>query len=588
MTPAAQAARAFASPEPSPSYSPHPQPASADSSAGLRATELAASPVSPQAATEAAVLAMRSEPLLSGGTHAREAQTDGNNLPPLLPVSNVMDFDPVPVMESPPVAANSPRGTASVPAPVSVPTAPVTVSQVIAQKPLYLPLPKAEPAAVERSVPAVSRAIQQTDLSIAMAPQAPAMLRPVGAFSYTGPAAATRVPPSSDRYIPAIGFSPSRARVARDPPADPPAGPLLGHARQQSYTMHPPPAVPQQMTLSNSGGAPAVYAQETFSVPAVAGSIMSAAPMDLSMAHSTGAVYGPGVTSTPLAATTALSSGPASITAAAPVQMLTQTAPSAATYRAGPPFPMPPAGQSDNPTGHLQSPMRQLQATDVLPSDAAQLPTPTQDARIDFGPSPVLATGLDAAPSSPPVAPVGPRIIPVDPTLSTALSQRMCMPPTPAETVSSAASAAASFAPASAGLSGAVFTAPDAANLILTPGGSHPGGLVPGGLASGSQGIAPGPLQAGQTVVPGPAAEGIEHGLQASNSDAWSDADSVTAEPFTQTWHGHSTQPGPVCEGTETHSDAWSDSASSDPGTPISGSQAMVGVPYCLPAHACC
>ena len=581
VTPAAQAARAFASPEPSPSYSSHPQPASAGSSAGLRATELAASPVSPQAATEAAVLAMRSEPILSGGTHAREAHTDGSSLPPLPTVSNNTDFDPVPVVESPPVVEKSPRGIASFPAPVSIPTASVTVSQAVTQEPLNLSLPKAEPTAVNRSMPAVSRAIQQTDLSTAMAPQAPAMLRPLGAFSYTVPAAATRVPPSTDRYMPAIGFSPSRARVAREPPADPPAGPLLGHARKQSYTMHPLPAVPQQVTMSTSGGAPAVDKQEAFSVPAVSGSIMSAAPMALSMAHSSGAVYGPGVTSTPLAATTGLNRNAASITAAAPMQnLIPQTAPSVATYRAGPPPVLSP-GQFDNPPGHLQSPMRQLQATDTSPADVAQLPTPTHAAGIGFGPSPVLATGLEAAPFSPPVSPAGPRIIPVDPTLSAALSQCVCVPSTPAETASSAASVAASAAPASAELSGAVFTAPYAANLVLTPGRSIPGGLLPGGLASGSLGIAPGPLQAGQTAVAGPVAEGTEHSLQALDLDTWSDADSVMAESLTQTWHRHSTQPGPVCEGAETHSDVWSDSASSDPGTPISGSQAMVGVPYC-------
>ena len=574
-TPAAQAARAFASPEPSPAYSPHPQPASADnSSVGLRVTELAASPVSPQAATEAAVRAMRSEPILSGGTHAREAQTDGSNLPPLPSVSKNRYFDSVPVvLESPAVVESSTRGVDSVPAPISIPIASVTVSQAITQEPLYPPLTKAEPTADNRSMPAVSRSIQQTDLPVTMPPQAPATLRPVGAFSYTAPAAATGVPPSSDRYIPAIGFSPSRARVARNPPA----GPLLGHARKQSYTMDPLPAVPQQTILSTSDDAPAGYKQETFPVPAVSTSTMPAAPMDLSRTEvqSTGAVYGSGVTSTALATGTALGSHPALSSTTAPMQVLTETAPSVAAYTTGPPVLS--SAPLENATWYPGSPVRQLHAT---PADTAQLPMPTQAAGISFGPPPVLGTGQEAAPFSLPVASAGPGVIPTGPKMApTALSQGVYVPPTPAKTASSAASGASSVASASAE-SGTVFAAPDAANLVLTPGGSTPGGLVLGELASGSQGIAPGPLQAGQTWAPGPVAEGTEDVLQASDSNAWSDADSITAEALSETWHGRCTQPGPVCEGIETNSDVWSDSASSDPGTPLSGSQATVGVSY--------
>lgn len=569
-TPAAQAARAFASPEPSPSYSPHPQPASADnSSVGLRAAELAASPVSPQAATEAAVIAMRSEAILSDGTHAWEAQTDGSSLPPLPSASYNRDLDPVPVMESPPVVESSARDVDSVPAPVSIPTPSVAVSQATTQEPQYLPLSKAEFATVKTNTPAISRLIQQTNLPVGMPPQAPIGLRPVGAFSYTVPAAATGVPSSSDRYIPAIGFSPSRARVARDPPAGPP----LGHVRKQSYTVDPLPAVPQQRPTSND--ALAVYEQEPFNVPAASASTMPEASMDLSRTETqlTGAVYGPGVTSTALATGTTLSSHPAVSSTTAPMPVLTETAPSVAAYTAGPSVPS--TGFLQNPEWYSESPTRQLHATDVLPADAAQLPTPTQAAGVGFGPPPMLATGLGAAPFSPPVASAGPGVIPIGPTVApTAPLYGVCVPPSSAETVFSAAS----VAPASAELSGTVFTAPDAANLVLTPGESTPRGLVLGGLAPGSQGIAPGPLQAGQTVAPGPVAEGTEHVLPASDLDAWSDADSVSAEPLSQTWHGRSSQPGPVCEGIETNSDVWSDSASSDPGPPLSDTQAKVGV----------
>ena len=243
-------------------------------------------------------------------------------------------------------------------------------------------------------------------------------------------------------------------------------------------------------------------------MPAVLASTTPTAPMDLSMAHSTGAVYGPGVTSTPLATDTVLGSHPAISTAAAPVQVLTQTAPTGITCPSGPP-PVPPAQQFANPIGHLGNPPRQLHATGALPADAAPLPTPAPAARIGFDAPPALATAHQAAPVSP------------------------------------------------------------------------PGGLVLREPPSESQGIAPGPLQAGQIMAPGPVAEGTEHSLQASESDAWSDADSVMAEPLSQTWHERSTQPGPVGEGVETNSDAWSDSASSEPGTLISGSQAMVRVPYC-------
>lgn len=546
---------------------------------------MAASPVSPQAATEAAVLAMHSEPILSGGIHAREAQTHGTDrqmtptdrqtaqvaqtdssalLPLPTATSKSRDFEAVPVIRASTAVDTTVRGFEStIPAPVSIPT-PIgmtaTVLQAATQEPVHLQPPRVEPTAVERSVLPPSSSFQQADLPVMIPSQAPAILRPVGAFAYTAPAAPTGAfPPSTDRYIPAIGFSPSRARVARDPPADPP----LSRIRTQAYTVDPPPAVPQQTPLSSTRGVAAtVGVQETSTIPAVSTGTISAAPVDLSRtgAQAIGAVYGPGVTSMPLASGAPLSSHPA---VSSTSQGLTQTALPVATIIAGPAPVGAPAGQFGNPTEQLGNPTRQLQATG----------TPPEAAAVPFGPPPVLATGLQAAPFSPPVASGGPGVVPTGPTLSaTAVPQVVGLPATSAQTI------AASFAPVPAEPYGGVFVAPAAAYLAYTPGGSTT--EVPGALGPGPQGTAPGPLQAGQTMGPGPVAEGTEHSLQASDSDVWSDADSaMEEEPLSQA----GLESGPVCEGIETNLDVWSDSASSEPGTPISGSQAVVSASSCCP-----
>ena len=548
---------------------------------------MAASPVSPQAATEAAILAMRSEPILSGGIHAREAQTHGTDrqtaqvvaqtdssvlLPLPTETSKNMDFEPVPVIEASTAVDTTVRGFDSATlAPVIIPPPTdmaATVSQAATHEPEHFQPPRVEPTAVERSMLPPSSSFQQAGLPVMTPSQPPpAILRPVGAFSYTAPAAPTGVPcpPSTDRYIPAIGFSPSRARVARNPPADPPADPLLGRVRVQAYTADPLPAVPQQNPLpSTRGVAATVGVQEASTIPAVSTGTMLATPVDLSRTEtqSTGAVYGPGVTST-LASGTPLSSHPAP---SSPSQGLTQTAPPAATIVAGP-FPVgSPAGQFGNPTEQLGNPTRQLGAS---PVDAGQLLTPPEAAGVPFGP-PHMAAGLQAATFSPHVATEGPLLVPTGPTLSpTALAQGVGLPVTSAETIG----IVASVTPVPATPSGSVFVAPDATNLVSPLGGSTMG--VPGALAAGPQGTAPGPLQAGQTMAPGPVAEGTE--LQASDLDAWADADSAMEEeeePLSQA--GLRSESGPVCEGIETDSDVWSDSAASEPGTPISSSQAVV------------
>ena len=481
---------------------------------------MGASPVSPQAATEAAVTAMRSMPLVSTGTDAREAQTHGIDLPLAPVVSNQREFDPVPVIERSPVASSSAREFDSVSAPVSTrtPTGMTTTVLLPAiQEPLYAPIPEPEPTVIDGSLTASSNSFQPADLPVAMPPQAaversmmasigslqPANLpvamplqaptgpRPVGAFSYTALAAPSGMPPpSTDRYIPAIGFSPSRTRVARDPPPD-----SLGHIRKQSHTMNTLPILPQQGTSLPRGDAAVGYRQEISPyTPAVSANTVYAAPMDMRRtdAQSTGAVYGPGVTSTPLAPDRTVNHPAVSMTSA-PVDIVTQAAPTIATYTAVAPAP---------PTGHVVNPTAQMHATDVSPLYAAQLPSPVVSSQGGWSPSGGLG-------------PVG-----------------------------------------------------------VVPGGSQYQGS-PGGLVPGSQEAA-GPLQAGQTMTPGPVGEGTEPSLQASGSDSWSDGESVMADALPQTWQERSAQSGPVCEGVETNSDVWSDSASFDPGTPISSSQAVV------------
>lgn len=558
---------------------------------------MAASPVSPQESIGTAVAAMQSTPILSLATDVREAQTEGRNPPPMLSVSKQRDFDPVPVAPSPPAVLCSPAtavaAPVSLPAPTGMTTA--TVLPPTVQQPLPAPEPRADPIVVGRSITASSICtFQPTELPVAtpaqasmtrpvaLAPQVmmprpvavvpqAMMQRPVGAFSYTAPAVAHSLPPSTDRYIPAIGFSPSRARVARDPPADP----SLSHLRRPSYPLDPLPAVPQQPSVSTQSNPTLVYIQEAPSpscMPAVPASI-STRDLTRTEAQSTGGVYGPGVTSNPLAAGVT-ASNPKISTTAAPVQLSAQTAQTVATYNTGPPEPT----------------MRHWHANGSLPAYAAQLPAPEAVGPPSVAPI-VSATDLTADYVGPLVESGGAAPVPVASTAAaTAIvsSQSMYGSPGVAENASAQPVQATGFA--------GVFTSSiHPANLVSTQEGlvpGAPGGLlsgtvqyqeVPGGLVLGSQDITAGPLQAGQTMTPGPVAEGAEEerGQLGTDSDAWSDADSALAEPLSQAWHKCSAKPGPVCEGVETNSDAWSDSASSDPGTPVSGNQAAVSISSC-------
>lgn len=601
---------------------------------------MAASPMSPQECTEAAVAAMQSESILSPPTDAQTAQTGNTNLPPPQSVSTKRDFDPVPVIEPPPVLCSPATAVA---APVSIPvptgltpttTTTTTVSPPTVQASLQAPAPRVEPPAVDRNMIGSYSAFHATELPVATAPQ-PTMPRPLGAFSYTSPAVSTSLLASTDRYIPAIGFSPSRTRVARDPPVEPP---LMGHLRRPSYPLGPlplPPMPPQQPTVSRQADPALVYTQEPPSVsstPAVPASVSSAATRDLTGvdAHSTwasygpgvstggaygprvptggfygpgistGGVYGPGVTSTPLAAETT-ATHPSVTTTATLVHVLPQTEPTppVTAYTAGPPKPtigqLQPTGALPAYTAQLSSPAEGEPRVSSVPPSGVTTDFTVAGLAVDSMASRGAAfssTGSTAAPA------------PAAPTAATvAASQSGYVYPRVAESASAQSMQA---------VTGNVFTSPHAATqeglvpgglvsggLVpegLVPGGLVPGGMqpqqvsegllvsgsvqhqqVPGGLVPGSQGIAPGPLQAGQTTTPGPVAEGQEEdSLLASDSDAWSDADSALAEPLSQAWHERSAQPGPVCEGVETNSDVWSDSASSDPGTPVSSGQAAV------------
>lgn len=571
---------------------------------------MAASPVSFQESIDTVVAAMQSTPILSAATDAREAQTKCHDPPPMLSVSKQRDFDPVPVAPSPPPALCSPP--TAVAAPISLPAPTGMTTATFLPSTVQQPLPTLEPRAVStvvgRSMTALSTAPPQVTIprpvattpevtippAVAMAPQftirgpvamAPqvtmprpvavvpqaTMPRPVGPFSYTAPAVATGLPPSTDRYIPAIGFSPSRARVARDLPADP----SLSHLRRPSYPLDPLPAMTQQPSVPTQSNPALVYTQEASS-----SSFMPADPASISTrvltrteTQSTGEVYGPGVTSIPLAAEIT-ASHPAVITTAAPVQVSAQTASTAATYPAGPP---------EQSVGHRH-------ATGFLPAYAAQLPAPAEAVGAPSVASTVSLTDLTAAHAGPLVQSGGAASVPKASTAATAVasSQSMYAPPVVAETASAQPMPAAVFADVPA-------SSPHPVNLVSTQDGlvqGAPGGLlsgtlhyqeVPGALVPGSQDTTAGPLQAGQTMMPGPVAEGAEeeHGRLGSGSDAWSDADTDLAVPLSQAWHERSAQPGPVCEGVETNSDVWSDSASSDP---VSGSQAAVSLSSCY----CC
>ena len=523
-SPAAQAARAYTSPEPSPQYPLQTHSGSAGSPTVVQSTELAASPISPEVATQAAIAEMRSLSLVSATTDAKLAQT-GTTDPPAT-MNSRQDFEPVPVVQSAPRLC-SPATAAPVPTSIPTPTSmSTTVSLTAVQEPPNTPIPEMEPIVIQQSLVTPAVPFQPAALPVTTSTPAPP-LRPVSAFSYTAPAATHAPPLCTDRYIPAIGYSPSRARVARDPPADA----VMGHIRKQSFagsSVDALPALPQQAGLPREAATATILSQEAAPGPTASARSIDAAAMGMgnapvsmgnaalgmgnahmvrATAQFSGAVYGPGVASTPLAQpTTAITTD---TTYSHPV--LAQSATTVA------PMTVPGDG--------------------FLPHTEA-----VSIAAVNASPMVTAGRALEAA------APT---------VLSTSLAPSMAMSTGAAQPDGTTAVAAVPVQAATA--------MPVWANTAQATGAS----------VASNPGINLGPLQEGQTLVPGPVAEGVQSRSEGSATDNWSDTDSDVAA--SQLWHGVSAA-GPVCEGVETNSDVWSDSASSDPGSPLSASQPVVSL----------
>ena len=505
-SPAAQAARAYASLEPSPSHSSQLQSGSADSPAGMQSREMAASPISPQSATEAAVAEMRSTQTSATAADAKQAQTGGAGLPPV----------PIIQTELPPVQSMSVQvsSAAAAPASLSIPAAAsvtTNVLQTVVQEPENAALPQVEPAATNRGLQPPVVPLQPTALPVTEPVVAP-VLRPTGAFSYTGPNAAIPVPLSTDRYIPAIGYSPSRARVAREAPADA----VLGHIRKQSFAgsnIDALPAVPQQAAVAAEETATTGYTLAAVPMPDAAASSDAPAGEGPSVAAGlvSAAMHGPAVTSMPLVLSPPASSACTAACDAA-VRGLSTAVPSAIVLSQAAPSVVVPSADTTHAI--------------VQTSGAVYGPGVTSRPLMQSA-SPATAFATSSLTSS-----IG---VPVTPMLAEAAAA------TPDEI---------SMNPAAVAV-----------------------GLTPSSLST-----TPGPLQEGQSALtPGPVAEGVESTSDDSASDCWSDADSGISHARTRQ---ECTAAGPVCEGVESNSDVWSESASSEPGSPMSSAgQAVVGVP---------
>ena len=519
-SPAAQAARVYASPEASPANAAPQVADSASSPARSLNIELAASPVSPQTVLQTQPPAtVQSVPVLSAVTGTSPVQAGGQQASPVSIASRGANVVPVNPGSHVPSAA---------PAPVFVPV----------QQPSPLPPPYVQSVTVDTSLQPLSGA-QPAALPVAQMP----FIRPVAAFSYTAQApvpAAVLTP--VDRYVPAIGYSPSRARVARNPPAD--TAPNL--IRKQSFAANAVgqwPAVPgvqQQAVASAAGtGSPplltpsalystAVVLQPGVPVPAQADT------QPVTLASPRGAVYGPGVTSRPLTGLAptvppqaSLQHPPSTLVSAqamsAPMVVQTQPLPA-----------IPNAASALSPTAQAGLPSSSTLIIATQPSSSAQ------SFVLSSAPPAVSATQGGGRPRSAavvPAIPVAAAPAPAVVTASTSVSPEHAEPaPEPQKSAQQ--------------------------DDTVAHGGPSTIPMV--------EGISSGPQQEGPDVTAASDDEAeVEEAPAAaldSDSDAWTDADSDDSL--------EGPKAGPVGEGVETNSDAWSDSLASEPDSPMGQSPA--------------
>ena len=275
-SPAAQAARAHISPEPSwsPALSPHgasqQQRELASSEVFVTNAETAASPVSPQRVVETQAMAMQSVPVSPDA-----AQVPSLQLQQQPGVHAVQNISPAAQQQRSVSLVSSPATTA--PLPVSIPTATgITTAEAPVMLQPTTTLPALGPTVTTMGVSAPAGVAQphaEANIVPELAPAAAApVLRPVGAFSYTAPPTATTATSAlTDRYMPAVGYSPSRARVAKEIPSD--AG--LGHLRKQSFatSMVDQPSEVQQLSSANATVVPSLdtvtASQPVYIVPRV-------------------------------------------------------------------------------------------------------------------------------------------------------------------------------------------------------------------------------------------------------------------------------------------------------------------------------
>jgi len=475
-SPVAQAARVYVSPEPSPTHAAQLNVVeSASSPAATLTVEAAASPVSPQTVTQTQTVGLQPVFALPA---ARAA--------PMVP-AQMQQSIPVPILSRDVGIVSVSQG---IPGPMLMP-APVSM---MLQQTAVQPPPTVVSVSADRSL--------KPPLGTQPVPAVP-VLRPAGAFSYTAPPIVpSTAPASADRYIPAVGFSPSRARVARDPPADA----EMGHVRKQSFAANQwaaVPAAPRQEVPSNSSSAAAPLPTASTSTDESAHTQV----ISVTTAASSGAVYGPGVTSRPLT----------SSASAAPHLAVTIANPQPATA--------PQAIQPQAPAGIPSSATEQVIIAESVGVPAAPPVTSPPKRNSDKLRN---ATGVcDTVPAIPvAVAQV--------PGPSVSIPERTQQ--------------------------GLITDGP-----VLKDGAYTVGGQT---MTSTGEGSTPEALLEGpdEGNLAGPEAEGLHSSAALdSDSDAWTDADSDDS-PTGQA-------AGPVCEGVETNSDAWSDSIASEPDSPVANSQ---------------